>query len=508
MKVLSWKLPVMAVMAVLAGLASGAIAQQAAPSDDDVTRRTEKALFKMSQIEAGDKRVRVLTPTNLVAAEAPLVDPPSDYDVDYSSNEPATIQPVPDRAMSGQKQVDTDHHNPSLLNECCEEGCETCCPDLCCDCLCGHPGKYWVRADILGWWTKGMDIPPLVTAGVDQNQPGVIGEPGTEILYGNESILDRARVGGRITAGMWLDDCQTWGIQADYFALQDLNGTYYTNGFDYPFLSRPIVDVTGGLPGDNGVEGVNNEDLHGEIRIDSKTGFQGGGLSLRRNLCCQTSCCDPGGSNPCNWNDWSQYCCRLDVIGGYRFYRLDDSILIRERLMSIADSGPVAFGTLYDIYDSFRTRNEFQGGDIGLVGTVFRGKWSLETTVKVGIGNNHSVTTIDGATTTTVPGQQPNTLEGGLLALDSNIGTYRHDDFVVIPQVGFQLGYQWTCHLRTFVGYDFMYWANVMRAGDQIDLRVDTAQLPPGSPGDYPEFLNRDTAFWAQGISGGVEVRW
>jgi hypothetical protein len=365
-----------------------------------------------------------------------------------------------------------------------------------------------VRADILGWWTKGMNVPPLVTAGPSQNQPGVIGEPGTEILYGGGEILDRARVGGRITAGMWLDECHTWGVEADYFALQDLSENYFASGFHSMYLSRPIIDVTGGLPGDYGVEGVNNDDLCGGLAIETKTGFQGGGLSLRRNLCCHTDCCSSGGTNPCNWNDWSQYCCRLDLIGGYRYYRLDDSIYINERLRSIADSGPVAFGTTFDIYDTFRTRNEFHGGDVGLVGTAFRGKWSLEGTFKVALGNNRSVTTINGSTTTTVPGQQPNSLEGGLLALDSNIGTYRRDDFVVIPQIGLQLGYQWNCHLRTFVGYDFMYWANVMRAGDQIDLRVDTAQLPPGQPGDYPEFLARDSAFWAQGISGGVEVRW
>ena len=176
--------------------------------------------------------------------------------------------------------------------------------------------------------------------------------------------------------------------------------------------------------------------------------------------------------------------------------------------MSIADAGPVPFGTTFNIYDDFRTRNEFYGGELGLIGTKYKGRWSLEGMVKVALGNNRSKVSIDGATTSAVPGQTPNTLPGGLLALPSNIGTYSRNDFAAIPQFSLKVGYQWNCHLRTFVGYDFLYWNTVSRAGDQIDLRVDTNQLPPGSAGDYQEFTYRDTTFWAQGISGGVELRW
>jgi hypothetical protein len=503
MKVSLWKSLGFALCLGLTLAASAIAAEDAEAVQDDVANRTERALFKMSQVQTGKKRVRIVTPAKPVSAQAPLVDPP----VEMQEVPPAA--PMPESEMTDDATSAAPFHDPTLLSENCDT-CGECgdCNSCCCDCLCGPPGNCWVRAEVLGWWTKGMNTPPLITAGTSQAQPGVIGQPGTQILFGGEDVNNKARIGGRISAGTWLDDCHIWGLEGDYFGLDDSDQAFYATGHDYPFLSRPFVDVTNGLPGSNAVEGVNNEDLCGDILARTKSGFQGAGAALRRNLCCHTACGDCSGHNPNNWSDWSACCCRLDFLAGFRFYRLDDSVYINERLMSIADQGPVAFGTTYNIFDDFRTRNEFYGGEFGLIGTTYRGRWSLEGLVKVALGNNHSTVRINGQTTTTVPGQAPNTLEGGLLALPSNIGTYSRNDFAVIPQFGVKVGYQCNCHVRLLVGYDFLYWANVSRAGDQIDTRVDTNQLPPGTAGNYPEFRYRDETFWAQGISGGVEVRW
>ncbi len=485
-------------------LAASAQAEKDALSDD-VARRTERELFKMSQVDAGTKKVRVVTPARPVAAQAPLVEPPQEIPEDGTAAPFSTTEGDDDRYEMLQ-------HDPTLLTDTSCNDCGECCGNRscgpCCCCLCGPPGNCWVRAEVLGWWTEGQNVPPLVTRGVDNANPGIIGEPGTEILFGGGDLNEKSRIGGRISAGRWLDECHTWGIEGDYFALDDSDQNFFASGFDNPFLSRPFIDVQNGLPGDPAVEAVNNDDLCGEILAKTKSGFQGAGFDVRRNLHCCTHCPNPGGRNPRNWGDWSNTCCKLDLIGGYRFYRLDDSVYVNERLDVVAQGGSIAFGTRFDITDDFRTRNEFHGGEIGLVGEFYRGRWFMEALVKVALGNNHQKVRIDGRTITTVPGQQPNELPGGLLALPSNIGVYTRDDFAVVPQLAARLGYQFNCHLRGFVGYDFLYWANVARAGDQIDLRVDIAQLPPGQPGQFPEFRFRDESFWAQGISGGVEFRW
>src|SRR6266576_1328195 len=44
--------------------------------------------------------------------------------------------------------------------------CPADCGPACPECTpCGPPGRFWVSAEYLYWWTKGLHIPPLVTSG-------------------------------------------------------------------------------------------------------------------------------------------------------------------------------------------------------------------------------------------------------------------------------------------------------------------------------------------------------
>jgi hypothetical protein len=63
-----------------------------------------------------------------------------------------------------------------------------------------------------------------------------------------------------------------------------------------------------------------------------------------------------------------------------------------------------------------------------------------------------------------------------------------------------------------FVGYNFLYCSNILRAGDQIDttLDVNAATFPitqrPGATRPAPKF--EDSGFWAQGINFGLHFTW
>jgi hypothetical protein len=85
------------------------------------------------------------------------------------------------------------------------------------------------------------------------------------------------------------------------------------------------------------------------------------------------------------------------------------------------------------------------------------------------------------------------------------------DTFTVVPELGLNIGYQLTNHIRAFVGYNFLYWSSVVRPGDQIDPRVNTNLIPPpistAGPA-VPAFAFHGSDFWAQGITLGVEFRW
>jgi len=189
--------------------------------------------------------------------------------------------------------------------------------------------------------------------------------------------------------------------------------------------------------------------------------------------------------------------------------RLDDGLGIREELTSTDIDNLGAFL----VQDTFRTRNFFHGGEIGLRFETQRGRWSLDFLPKIAFGNTHETATIFGSTRTTeADGTRPTPGLGGLLALSSNIGSYTRDAFAVVPEVGVTLGCQITPRLRSTFGYTFIYWSRVARAGDQIDFKVNPTLLPNGGPpeGDtsHPAFAFHETSFWAQGLNFGLDYRW
>jgi hypothetical protein len=191
---------------------------------------------------------------------------------------------------------------------------------------------------------------------------------------------------------------------------------------------------------------------------------------------------------------------------GYRHYLLGDNLAIHEDLTFL--------GSRNLITDSFMARNEFNGTEIGLNTELRRGRWSLGLLAKMAMGDNHETVIINGSTTFN-NGQTTKTYPGvGIYAVNAsgangNPPLHTLDQFVVIPNFGVEMGYQLTCHLRAFVGYNLIYWAPVMRAGDQIDQNIAPSNWAPPVAGNlpFPQYLARQTNFWAQGINVGAEFR-
>jgi hypothetical protein len=412
----------------------------------------------------------------------------------------AELYDWPDEAVmpAAAEEVDALAEQPAAAVD--HRHCGTCCkPKSCCKCLCGPSGRFWIRGEYLLWWTKGDSLPPLVTTsptGTPRPQAGVLGQPGTVILFGDEDVNDGARSGGRFTVGTWLDDCQTWGIEGDYFALGEEVTEFSASSLGDPILARPFFNVITGQQDSELVAfpGI----VTGSVNVRASSDFQGAGARLLHSICCRTSC----GHKICNRN-----CHRLDLIAGYRFLKLDEDVVIGEQLISTDPAGLIPLGTQIDLTDRFHTRNEFHGGELGLLSRIYRGRWSFDVLGKVALGGTWSTVTIDGATTVTVPGVAPASRGGGLLAQGSNIGTFSEENFAVVPEVGLTLGYFVRPRLRALMGYTFIYWSHVARPGDQIDVALNPLQLTPGpfiGP-ERPAFEFRDSDFWAQGLNFGLE---
>ncbi len=394
--------------------------------------------------------------------------------------------------------------------------CPTCGGVGCTNCLFGGygwAGGLYVRGEYLRWQTSGMYVPALVTSSVavpGQAFPpavrnaGVLGVPGTTILYGDGDILNQTRSGGRITFGLPLDYDQRLRLEAEYLGLDEATDTFSATSTGNPILARPFFNLA---TQPNNIAQESSElvaypnVIRGTVSVNASSQFEGAAARLKYLLCCTEGCVPamvrrrgdvPGGY-------------KMEITGGYRFLRLDDNLSINEDLTTIPGPGT------FNLTDSFATQNEFHGFEIGMLLQTRRGRWSMDWVSRLAIGNTNATSTIAGQTIID-NGQQSTTYQGGLLAQTSNIGTYNASDFAVVPEVGINLGFDLTPRFRVLVGYSMIYWSRVLRAGDQIDREVNPNLIPPqnqpitGALRPEQNFVWTD--FWAQGFSLGLEGNW
>jgi hypothetical protein len=419
----------------------------------------------------------------------------------------STAQDVP-KGPPEAKAADAAKAPSTPASNTLTQGCNvaTSCPTYACDPCgpcgpCGPAGKYWVAAEYLYWTTSGNRIPPLVTTapdGTPRATAGVVGQATTTVLYGGNRINDDWRSGFRVRAGMWFDECNTCGIEGDGFYLGQSRerSTFLCGGDGTPIITRPFFNADPNVNANDTQLVCYPNVLAGRVSVDSTSNLWGSSANLIKNIHC-----DP--------------CGRLDFLIGYRYLNLRDDLRINEDLTALTGEAnrlqTVAPGTQFQIEDRFRTDNQIHAPFVGLQWERRFSHYFLNVRSQIGLGWNRQTTEISGSTVITPPGGTGTTYAGGLLAQPTNIGKYTSNKFVVVPSGQVRLGVQVTERLRAYVGYDFLYVSSVVRSGDQIDLRVNPAQLAPsqglGNGPAVPAFTGKRTDFWAHGANLGIEFR-
>lgn len=423
--------------------------------------------------------------------------------------QPMLSQPMAPQPMAPQPMI-VDGGHPPVGQPCdgdcggsCGGGCFTSCWNDCgcesgcgfydgCDYECYAPYDRWYfGAEYLMWWGKGDRLPPLVTTGNPADAiPGALGQPGTALVFGNEEIGDDLRTGARFSAGFWFTRDRIWGLYGSAFFLNEQTNEFFAASTGTPVLARPFVDFTPGTPTfgeeNSQLKGLTNV-VGGFVKVDHSTRLWGGDANLRYNWCCT-----PAHS--------------FDIILGYRGLSLEDDLAIQELITAQDPQNP---GSIL-ITDMFQTTNRFNGGQIGFLHEWQVGnRWSLGLKAKVALGNTRQRVRIAGVSQIEGTGTAADGVyTTGILATPSNSGTFSRDQFTVIPEVGIDLGFQLTERIRASVGYNFLYWSSVVRAGEQIDRGVDTNQwAPPIGEGTRPAFQFNSTSYWVQGLTFGLEFR-
>ncbi len=344
------------------------------------------------------------------------------------------------------------------------------------------------RAEYLLWWTSGMDAPPLATTsptGTAQDQAGVLDQLGTSVLFGDDAYNDRSRSGGRYTIEIWNDDCRSQGWEFSYLSLANETTRFSASDADRSILARPFFN-----------QATNAQDarliafpgvVDGSLNIDLSTDFQSAEALYR-------------------WTAQGSTCGRMEYLLGYRFAELDDGISIADSTLSLA--GATA-GTTFDLVDRFDSVNTFHGGQFGIACHWQPNRcWSIDLLGKLALGATQREADVTGRTlVSTAAANTENT--GGLLTQGTNIGSYSSDNFATITEFGVTINRHFNQNLTANFGYTFLYWNDVSRAGDQMDLNVNPSQIPPGTlvgPA-RPAFDFRSTDFWAQGLRFGLELK-
>ncbi len=367
-----------------------------------------------------------------------------------------------------------------------------------------YMGRLWIAPELLLWSTSGNFLPALVTsspAGTPAAQAGVIGQPGTSILFGNDWMPGTFRPGGRITVGYWLDPTQHDGFDAQYFQLADATSTgTFGNQGGTVLLARPYVDAVTGtqasvlLPPPNTLP-ANPALLARSITATQDTSLQGFDLIFRRSLCCDL-----------DHRRW--------LVGGYRFLQLNDNVWVNDA-STISTGAPGGYPqTSILSTDGFAAKTQFQGGEFGWIEKWWWQRVGFQLLGKMALGASIYDNDIAGSTVTSVtasPGATPTTTTtaGGVLAQPTNIGGYGGSSFAAVGEFGATLDWALWSQCRVSVGYTFLWWSQVARAAGQIDGSVNPSQFPPGPLAGpaAPAYNLRTNDFWAQGLNLGLEYQ-
>ncbi len=324
--------------------------------------------------------------------------------------------------------------------------------------------------EYLYWHTKAQPVPAGLSLSL--SDPNAVPETSSQGMSG-----------ARILLGTWLTDRQDWAFEGGYFFLAQRTATATQSFPANPnILNLPIF------------AGIDSE----SASFSTFTNLWGTEGNLRYEIC---------------KSDQGHFGWYLDLLGGFRYVDLSENMTLSNS--TTFSTAPVFLSNAtVTTSDSFGTHNHLFAGQFGAETGVNLGRFNVNFVTKLALGDNRETVVINGATQ--VMGNQNQVLgnfttPGGFFTQPSNIGSYIHNQFSVVPEIGVNLGFKVSEHCRLAVGYSFLGFVNVVRPGGQIDVTAGGATRPSlgflGGPGTPAPAFNgfNETSFWAQGVNFMVE---
>lgn len=390
----------------------------------------------------------------------------------------------------------------------------------------------WIEGEYLLWAIKKNPLPvPLVTQGsLSDPIDGALGQPNTKIKLGKQQIDMGWMNGFQVRAGSWLTPSQQIGLEAGYFLLPTTTRkkSLHTSGeIGSPSYAVPIYDVTG-LWGLNGVPGESiyllpgplgdMPGFNGDFKLKLSSRFQGAQLNVLYRMA-----------------KWTMF--QLNALTGFRWLQLKEQLKFQVSTHTVPNF-PFGF-SFADTKDSFKTDNNFYGGQLGIGAGYASRHFDVKGVLQVGLGAMIEAIHIHGSSQTSngnlfyeTKNTSNETLKGGIFAQKTNIGTHHRQAFAAVVDANVQASLKVSRYLELGAGYSFLWMSALARPGKQIDRKINptltalaeasretvgTQQAPTafGMPGPAqpaqgpkkPDFSLKNSDFWAQGLTVGATAR-
>ncbi|MFK8112457.1 MAG: BBP7 family outer membrane beta-barrel protein [Rubripirellula sp.] len=339
----------------------------------------------------------------------------------------------------------------------------------------------WASAEFLMWFTQDRDMPALVTTGAPGSL-GTLAEASTQTVFGDD-INGELSGGFRGDYGKWLGD--NIGVGGRFWILaENQDSVYLAGNGNTQTIARPFFDPNLYPTNDGQNSFLIGNNLGGGV---------GGAVAAESSL--DMMAMEAYGRFRFSCNNT----CRLDFIGGYSHFEIDDELRISSFSEDLNTAARKSFS------DQFNADNEFNGGQLGFEMTITRGRWMARSLTKVHLGNMQQSANIVGQTVDTTAGGASTSTSGGLLAR-GNQGQFERDVFAFAPEANFKLAYKFRPNVLLSVGYSFMYFDNVMLNGDIVDNVINNNDLIANTLGPRPAWEFNDSSLWVQGLDLGFVI--
>jgi hypothetical protein len=334
------------------------------------------------------------------------------------------------------------------------------------------------------WWFKHTPVPQPFLESV----PTLVGQPAP--VLGDSTVNTGMRLGGKFTAGAWIDYDALFGLEAQFFFLPQKSSEQSTNigtaTATSPVLLIPLV-TPGNLTGISQGLFLAENPLPGSSAANT--------LTVKNDLW--------GASANAIFNVEREPEGTVDLIAGFRYVQFNETVDFAANFNAptllltppAVFAVPLGFPLATAISDTYETHNHFYGGNLG-IRAEFKdvSGFFINGSAQVALGVDNE--TFNRQFTSTLAVAPVPALGFPGVAAGTISQSYSVNRFTVVPEGTLNVGYQFAPELRVWVGYDFLYISDVLRPGQQVNT-AGLAFAPTPS----------HTDFWAQGVNFGVEVR-